>query len=146
MWLSVKRCTLALTLFACTAAAQQQQTLNSGVYTDEQAKRGQQTYKDRCATCHGEKLGGVAGPPLTGEDFVAGWNRQPLSELFNTIRNTMPQDGPGTLTGSQTADIVAYILQAGAFPAGRTELRANDDALKQIAWPAANAAQARPAS
>ena len=142
---SFKRCALAVALFVCTVQAQQPQTLNQGVYTDEQAKRGLAIYKDQCASCHGDTLGGRLGPPLAGDDFIADWDKQPLSELFNKIRNTMPQDAPGKLTGQQTADIAAYILQAGKFPAGRAELRADEAALKQIAWPAANAAQPKSA-
>src|SRR5262249_16699777 len=121
------------------------QTVTSGVYTDDQAKRGQVTYKDRCASCHGEKLEGSVGPPLSGEDFIGNWNKQPVSELFNKIRNTMPQDAPGKLSGQQTADIVAYILQAGKFPAGRSELRADDAVLKAISWPT-NAAPSKSAA
>ena len=116
---SFKRCVLAVALFACTVQAQQPQTVNQGVYTDEQAKRGQAIYKDQCASCHGDTLGGRLGPPLAGDDFIGDWDKQPLSELFNKIRNTMPQNAPGKLTGQQTADIVAYILQTGKFPAGR---------------------------
>src|SRR2546426_11868178 len=90
-------------------------------------------------------LKGGPGPPLTGEDFVSDFAKQPLSELFGKIRNTMPQDNPGKLTPEETADILAYILQAGKFPAGRAELRADEAALKQITWPA-NAAQPETAS
>jgi quinoprotein glucose dehydrogenase len=150
---SFMRGVLAVALFACAAAgwfsrsvqAQQSQTVNQGVYTDEQAKRGEVIYKDQCASCHGDTLGGRLGPPLTGDDFIGDWDKQPLSELFNKVLNTMPQDAPGKLNGRQTADIVAYLLHAGKFPAGRSELRADEAALKQIAWPAGNAAQQKPA-
>jgi mono/diheme cytochrome c family protein len=145
---TVKRCALAVALFFCLATgwfsqnirAQQPQTVNQGVYGDEQAKRGEVTYKSRCASCHGDTLAGGLGPPLAGDDFIANWNQQPLSNLFSKIRNTMPQDAPGKLTGEQTVDIVAYILRSGKFPAGRTELRADETALKQIGWPSGRAA------
>src|ERR1051325_7245437 len=151
---SLKRCIIAVALFACAAAgwfsrnvqAQQPQTVNQGVYTDVQARRGEVVYKDRCASCHGGTLQGSLGPPLAGDDFTGDWDKQPLSELFNKIRNTMPQDAPGKLSAQQTADVLAYILQAGKFPAGRTELRADEAALKQIGWPVGNAAQPKVAS
>jgi mono/diheme cytochrome c family protein len=116
------------------------------VYTEAQANRGQAIYKEQCATCHGDTLGGRLGPPLTGIDFLADWDTEPLSELFNKIKNTMPQGDPGKLTAQQTADLVAHILQAGKFPAGRAELRADETALKQITWPGGNPAQPKPAS
>lgn len=122
--------------------AQQTQTVNQGVYTDDQAKRGQAIYGAQCASCHGPALSGLAGPPLTGADFVSNWNKEPLAALSNKIRNTMPQNVPGTLAPQQAVDIVAYILQAGKFPAGRTELRSDEAALKQITWPASAAARA----
>jgi mono/diheme cytochrome c family protein len=137
MSLSFKRCVPAVLLCICVAYGQTSSTVSQGVYTDDQAKRGQAVYRDQCASCHGDTLGGRIGPPLAGDDFLSDWNKQPLSELFGKIKNTMPQDAPGKLTVQQSADVLAYMLQAGKFPAGRTELRANEDALKQIGWPAA---------
>src|SRR6266481_1568333 len=88
---SVGRIVLLALLPVCaillTVQAQQPQTVRQGVYTDNQAKRGQAIYKDRCASCHGEKLEGRLAPPLTGEDFIYDWAKQPLSELFSKIRN-----------------------------------------------------------
>jgi mono/diheme cytochrome c family protein len=124
--------------------AQQTQTVSQGVYTDDQAKRGQAIYTAQCASCHGPALNGAAGPPLTGNDFVSNWNKEPLSELANKIRNTMPQNAPGSLTPQQAVDIVSYILQVGKFPAGRTELH-SDEAIKKITWPASGAAPAQAA-
>ncbi len=128
-----------------TVQAQQPQTVMQGVYAENQARRGQTIYKAQCALCHGEMLEGRLGPPLTGDEFVSDFAKQPLSELFGKIRNTMPQDNPGKLMPEETADILAYILQAGKFPAGRAELRADEAALKQITWPA-NAGRPKTAS
>ena len=137
---SLSVCAVLLTL-----QAQQPQTVRQGVYAENQARRGQAVYKAQCASCHGEMLEGRLGPPLTGEDFISDFAKQPLSELFGKIRNTMPQDNPGKLTPQEAADILAYILQAGKFPAGRAELSADEAALKQITWPA-DAAQPKAAS
>ncbi len=126
-----------------TVEGVQTRTVQQGVYNNEQARRGQALYKTQCASCHGDTLGGRVGPPLTGEDFVGNWNTQPLFELASKIRNTMPQDAPGKLTPQQTADLIAFILQAGKFPAGFAELSAGDAALKQITWPAGNPVPAK---
>jgi cytochrome c5 len=106
------------------------------VYTDQQATRGQAIYKEQCAACHGEALRGAQGPPLVADDFIRNWNTQPLSELVDKVKNTMPASSPGKLTRQQSADLVAYILQVGQFPGGRAELGVDDAALKQITWPA----------
>jgi mono/diheme cytochrome c family protein len=145
MAVALLTCTLAGS-WSVTAHAQQSQVVVQGVYTDQQAKRGQATYKERCSSCHGEALEGRLGPALAGDDFIANWDSRPISELASKIQNTMPQDDPGKLTGQQTADIVAYILQVGKFPAGQAELGADEAVLKQITWPAANRAQPKPAA
>src|SRR5262245_54447934 len=137
-------CTLAATF--SLGVPLQSQTVSQGVYTDEQAKRGQAIYKDGCSSCHGEMLEGRLGPPLTGDSFVGDWGKDPLSELAGKIRNTMPQGNPGKLNTQQVADIVAYLLQAGKFPAGRAELPSDEAALKRIAWSAGPQTAAKAAS
>jgi mono/diheme cytochrome c family protein len=118
--------------------AQQARRVTDGVYTSAQATRGQAVYKDRCATCHGPTLGGAQAPPLSGDEFIRVWSG-PLSDLFNKIQNTMPANDPGKLTRAQSADLVAYVLQAGKFPAGQAELGVDEAVLKQITFPAAPA-------
>jgi mono/diheme cytochrome c family protein len=143
----LKRLAAAAMLLAGTVAlAQQTRNVSQGVYTDDQARRGQATYKEQCAICHGDTLGGALAPPLAGDEFLQSWEKEPLSDLFNKIRNTMPQGAPGKLTPQQTAEIVAYMLQAGKFPAGGNALPADEAALKQIAWPVRATAQVRPST
>jgi len=125
----------ALGSFGSAVHAQQARTANDGVYTDAQAARGRVLYQERCAMCHGDALGGGLAPPLAGSAFIAAWGAQPLSELAGKIRNTMPANDPGKLTPSQTADLVAHILQTGKFPSGRSELGSEDAALKAIMLP-----------
>lgn len=119
-----------------TAGAQTPRTVQSGVYTDAQAARGQALYGTQCAACHGAALEGAQAPPLGADVFLGTWSRQPLSGLATKIRNTMPADAQGTLTPQQTADLVAHILKTGGFPAGPAELTADAAALDQIGWPA----------
>lgn len=140
-------CALGAALFAYALAgsflsavhAGQVRTVTEGVYTDAQASRGQAVFKDKCLSCHGETLGGAAGPPLAGDQFLGDFDKQPVSELASKIQNTMPGDKPGQLTRPQVADVVAYILQVGKFPAGRTELGADEAVQKQITLPPAPA-------
>ena len=110
----------------------QTRTAREGVYGDAQARRGQEMFKERCAVCHGETLQGQLAPPLTGDEFLGVWGNQPLSALVSKIQNTMPASDPGTTTREQATDLVAYILQVGTFPAGKTDLAANDAALGQV--------------
>ena len=113
-------------------SAQGKTTLD-GIYTAEQAARGQKIYTDSCASCHGDDLsGGGQTPPLAGKEFNMDWIDLAMSDLFDRTRGTMPADKPGTLKPEQAADVIAYLLQKATFPAGQTELPADTAALKEI--------------
>src|SRR5262245_11369987 len=88
----------------------QETTQWPGIYTEEQAKRGQVTYSQYCSVCHGEELNSEMAPSLTGGDFTSNWADQSLGALFDKIQKTMPANSPGSLSGAQTADIIAFIL------------------------------------
>jgi len=136
------RLVLAFLLAGSVALALQTgQTLNDGIYTDQQAMRGQTLYQNRCASCHGANLAGRTGPPLTGDDFLSNWDTHPLLDLANKILKTMPRDDTGALTPQETADLLSYILQAGKFPSGRAELILNEAALNGVTFPRRAATQ-----
>ena len=104
-----------------------------GVYTEEQAKRGDEVYKKECAACHGAELtGGESAPPLIGGAFQANWNGLTLGDLFDRIRKTMPQSKPASLTRQQDSDVLAFMLSVNKFPAGKTELYRQSEMLKEI--------------
>ena len=73
-----------------------------GVYSKEQAGRGQAAYNSKCAGCHGEALlGGEDSPPLVDKDFLDKWNGRSVGDLVELTRKTMPADGPGKLSRQQ---------------------------------------------
>lgn len=129
----------ALTIAACTVVASamlvsgQQKTVWDGVYTEEQAKSGEQLYSKYCSQCHGDGLGGVeSAPALTGPAFYGNWEGESLNALFERIRTSMPQDNPGSLSRAQNADIVAHMLSVGGYPAGSAALEGQAGALSGI--------------
>ena len=122
-----------------------QRTPADGVYTTEQAAAGQAVYQAQCAGCHGPALGGAAGPPLHGNGFLRKWGGRPLDELLTKIQKTMPANDPGKLSRDQSLGLLAYVLQAGQFPAGRDAL-GDEATLKQIAFAGSAAAAPPPAS
>lgn len=108
-------------------------TVWDSIYTMEQAARGEATYRANCASCHGDSLAGINdAPPLAGPAFLKNWNGNTLAFMFNKISNDMPSDNPGTLTKPQVADIVAFVLKSGGYPAGKNELPPSADTLAQI--------------
>ena len=105
----------------------------SGVFTEEQAKRGEAVYQQDCSNCHDPGLEGAdMTPPLTGGGFTSNWNDLTVGDLFERIRLTMPADSPGKLSRQKNADVIAFILRANAWPAGTTELSRELADLKQI--------------
>src|SRR5881396_3091380 len=101
-----------------------------GIYTEAQAKRGEGFYSQYCASCHGPELtGGEMAPGLTGGEFRANWNDLSVGDLFERIRVSMPQNAPGSLSRQQDADILAFVLLKGGFPAGQAELPTQTEAL-----------------
>jgi mono/diheme cytochrome c family protein len=122
---------------AVLLTAQTTRSVWDGVYTEDQAHRGQSLYAKECAACHGTELtGGEEAPPLSGEAFTANWNTLTVGDLFERIRVSMPEGKPGTLSRQVNTDIVAFILNANHFPAGKTDLPAGTEFLKQIRFEA----------
>ena len=115
------------------AAAQESRTVWEGVYTEAQAKRGEEVYAQTCANCHGAALEGIdMSPALAGSTFSSNWNDLTMGDLADRIRISMPADRPGTMTRAQIADVMAFMLQANRFPAGQIELPQEILTLKQI--------------
>src|SRR5436190_24073204 len=116
----------------------QERTVWDGVYTDEQATRGETLYGEHCVRCHGATLqgNGEGAQPLTGATFKSTWNGVSLGAMFDRVRLSMPQDRPGTMTRLQVAELLAFILRANKFPAGKTELARQTDLLNAITFQA----------
>ena len=121
-----------------TAAQAPRRSAQEGIYTTAQASRGGALYDDKCASCHGSTTDITPSmAPLLGDYlFQDTWKDRSVGDLFDRIRNTMPQDEPGTLSLQDTADIVAHILNANRLPAGNVALSDDVEPLRliQLAW------------
>jgi mono/diheme cytochrome c family protein len=122
-------------LVAMTIRAQER-TVWDGIYTDEQATRGEALYGEHCVRCHGATLqgNGEGAKSLTDATFKSTWNGISMGALFDRVRLSMPQDKPGSLTRQQVADLLAFILRANRFPAGKDELVRQTDLLNAIVF------------
>lgn len=129
---------LGMTIAASLSAAQEPSTSDArsvwdGVYTADQAKRGEASYKTGCSSCHGETLKGAGeSPALAGMAFMSNWSGLPLADLYERIRRTMPQDNPARITRQQKIEILAYLLSMNKFPSGNTDLPRQPELLKLI--------------
>lgn len=101
-----------------------------GVYTAAQATAGARLYAAQCSSCHGASLRGGVGPALIGDAFTAQWTGEPASDPYTMMTTNMPQTAPGSLKPAEYLDIMAFILQKNAFPAGAMPLTAG--ALRSI--------------
>jgi mono/diheme cytochrome c family protein len=100
-------------------------TVWDGVYTQDQAARGKNTFDMSCAGCH--ELGNFTGP-----DFLNEWNGMTAGDLFDKVSSSMPMDNPGSLDKQVYVDVITYFFQLNEFPTGGAELKADPDALKAI--------------
>src|SRR3984957_3794998 len=125
--------------------AQARASVWAGVYTEQQAKRGDALYNKECAACHGDALEGNGQseraqklermlPPLSGDVFKGNWNGRPLSDLFDKMRKTMPRDDPGKVSRADAADIIAFMLKFNGFPAGKAEMPADPSLLTETTF------------
>lgn len=105
-----------------------------GVFSEAQAKRGEDAYMGSCAQCHGENLITVDAetPSLTGPRFKSEWIGKTLAGRFDLIRTTMPSTNPGNLSDQANIDIVAFILKFNGYPAGKQELAVDSRVLEKI--------------
>ena len=97
----------------------------TGVYSPAQARKGADTYRKFCSSCHSP-----AGH--SGEVFQSTWSGRTAADLFDYLRTTMPNNNPGGLSRSQYADIVSYLLQLNGMPAGTQTLSSDLKQLERI--------------
>lgn len=121
----------ALVILSVPVAAQAngQKTTTAGVYSREQADRGQTVFLGMCKNCHTPEA-------YTTAAFTTKWSGKALSELYTYIRDQMPKNEPGSLTVEEYADVLAYLLKLNRMPAGDADLPPDADALKSIRFEA----------
>jgi len=109
-------------------------TIWDRVYKTEQADRGAGLYDRTCSSCHRTDLsGGEDGAPaLRGNPFFLRWKGRSLSDLYFVIAETMPQDAPGSLSGTEYADVISFILKQNDAAAGESELVPDMERLKHV--------------
>lgn len=128
MRLFLATCATAMILSAGELSAQANgggKSTNDGVYTREQALRGQDVYAGNCKSCHTPES-------HTGTVFTSKWNGKPLLELYAYMRDLMPKNDPGTLSPEEYADVLAYMLRLNRLPMGDVDLPTDTTALKRI--------------
>lgn len=120
---------------AHVAFAQQGSQTDVAIYTADQAKEGHGVYVQHCASCHGDKLQGLAAPALAGKDFLSaaehnGWT---IGNIQTIVTQNMPFNDPASLSDEQYADVIAYVLASNCYPGGNRKFpEEQSPALAQI--------------
>jgi alcohol dehydrogenase (cytochrome c) len=73
------------------------------------ADNGAALVREHCASCHGETLGGGAGPALVGAGFTFRWSGKSAA-LYDLISTTMPPGQPASLSKPEYRAITQYLL------------------------------------
>ena len=94
-----------------------------GVYSEDQSDRGKEVFEWVCSECH---------LPAEFKGIIDDWAGTSVFDVYDGIRTTMPEDGPGSLRSQEYVDVVAYILDLNGVPAGSGELVAEPDAMRVI--------------
>jgi quinoprotein glucose dehydrogenase len=116
-------------------AGAQQKTVWDGVYSEDQATRGQAAYETDCSSCHQADFAGDGfAPSLAGPEFASAWNDLTVGDLYDRIRQSMPPSDPSGVPPATKVDIVAYLLKGNKMPAGSEELPKEVEGLKQIKY------------
>ncbi len=130
---------VAVTLAAAGVTVERAQqaadrSAKDGVYTTVQANQGKTLYDEQCELCHGTmtSITPDLAPLLNDYAFQTTWKDRSLGELFERIRDTMPQDEPGTLSSEQLVELIAYILSGNQLPPGDVALPQDTEALMHI--------------
>jgi mono/diheme cytochrome c family protein len=119
-------------------------TIWDGIYTEEQARRGERVFKSECSYCHRDDLAGgflddgvgrapaLAGPRAFGSSLVERWKDLTLTDMVASIAATMPQQRPTSLTLQAYVDVVGYLFSKNNIPAGSVELPVDVETLGQL--------------
>jgi PQQ-dependent dehydrogenase (methanol/ethanol family) len=99
-----------------------------GGFTSAQVSAGASTYAARCSQCHGAQLQGGAGPALSGAAFRKSINASytTAGRLYDFTSKQMPANAPGSLSATQYAGVVAFVLKYNGYPSSGTTLTAQN--------------------
>jgi mono/diheme cytochrome c family protein len=104
---------LATALAACGGGQDSADTTAApppSVALSERGTAGQVLFEDNCTVCHGEDLGGGAGPALGFGSQAADKPVEVLETQIRTGGNGMPSWG-GLLEDSEIADLIAFLSE-----------------------------------
>jgi mono/diheme cytochrome c family protein len=114
-----------LCAMALGTLAQEQRSSQAMVYSRAQARDGARLYRVACSACH-------TTDAFVGPDYMDRWTGRSAAELFDLLRDGMPEEAPGSLSRPETASLLAYLFRMNGMPAGDTALGSDAVSLAAI--------------
>ena len=113
--------------FATTAGAQDPvpAPVDSAAEAVKQSELGEQWFRAACFECH-------ATDALANADFRLKWAGRSAYELFESIRSTMPESDPGSLTQGTYVAVVSYLMKLNGMPVGTSALPSDSAGLSTV--------------
>ncbi len=108
-------------------AQEVERSVLDGVFTEEQANRGESTFRTFCSSCH-------SNSEFASPGFRERTSGRRVGGFFEYIRFNMPEDSPASLSAGAYANVVAYILYLNGFPPGDEELPPRASELNDIVF------------
>lgn len=96
-----------------------------GFFALAQAGVGAEVFDRSCLECHDVI-------EMYGPDFLFEWQGSSVGRLLRVIRETMPDDTPGSLSNDDYLAVVAYILELNGLPPGPAALPALESVLDEL--------------
>jgi len=119
---------LGVAAAAATVVAQDSpRSVRDGVFSSEQAVRGERVFSSICTNCH--EIAEFTGP----DAYLDEVDGEPLWETFDYISSEMPEDDPGSLRPEDYADVLAYLFSVYGLPSGGADLGVDAESLRAIA-------------
>lgn len=110
---------------ASSVSAQDPVPTDSPAAAAKQVELGEQWFRAACFECHA--TGG-----LYNADFRLKWNGRSAFDLVESIRSTMPESAPGSLTQGTYVAVVAYLIRTNGMPVGTSALPSDSAGLATI--------------
>jgi mono/diheme cytochrome c family protein len=108
------------------AAQDAQRTIRDGVFSRQQAARGEGVFESICTNCH--EIEDFTGP----DAYLEGVEGESLWDTFEFVSSEMPEDDPASLNPEEYAAVLAYIFSEYGMPSGETDLPIERDSLRTI--------------
>ena len=107
------------------ARAQEPAPPDSAAAAAKQVELGEQWFRAACFECH-------ASGGLSNADFRLKWSGRSAFELVESVRSTMPESAPGSLTQGTYIAVVSYLMRSNGMPVGTSALPADSAGLAMI--------------